>query len=191
MENFTCDEYDRTVVSSVLGHALINLQRTLTVTKRSNHHDTGFQSKISDSLHRNMILFAFFIIVFMFMRLIGYFLFWCFVMLMVMIFEHYITEQLAGLVTGCFPSLLPNKTQPIRREDLGTPTNRSPALAQVVGAGVGWGQFSWTPCPGCREWTENFVFSFRPIWCRMFIAWCQVNDGVKCSEIPRVSDKLQ
>ena len=87
---------------------------------------------------------------------------------------HYLNSWL-GLWRGAFPPSCQLNSEPIRREDWDTPTNQSPGLAQVVGAGVGWGQFSWTLRPGCEVWTENFVFSFRPIWCRMFVACCKVN----------------
>ena len=87
---------------------------------------------------------------------------------------HYLNSWL-GSWRGAFPPSSQLNSQPIRREDWDTPTNQSPGLAQVVGAGVGWGQFSWTLRPGCEVWTENFVFSFRPIWCRMFVACCKVN----------------
>ena len=87
---------------------------------------------------------------------------------------HYLNSW-QGSWRGAFPPSSQLNSQPIRREDWDTPTNQSPGLAQVVGAGVGWGQFSWTLRPGCEVWTENFVFSFRPIWCRMFVACCKVN----------------
>ena len=63
-----------------------------------------------------------------------------------MMFEHYITlNSWAGLVTEEVLSLPPPNPAPANQEqDWETLTNEGPGLAQVVGAGAGWGQLSWS-----------------------------------------------
>ena len=63
-----------------------------------------------------------------------------------MMFEHYITlNSWVWLVTEEVLSLPPPNPAPANQEqDWKTLTNERSGLAQVVGAGAGWGQLSWS-----------------------------------------------